>query len=717
MKLDSFQPTAVENGNFVKRRMGISHKDQGKLITVLRDYVYKDKLMAPIREYSTNAVDAHIEAGIPHEPILVKLPNDLIPTLCIRDFGHGLNEDDIFNVFAMYGNSTKDCSNDQAGMYGIGCKSAFAYTDSFVVVSHHGGKKSTYMFHTADSVEGDVAKMHEEESDERTGIEIQIPVKKEDINHFVKKCEQFFKHFDVTPKFEGNSIEIKKIHKVFKGDNWYIPDDHISGISMGNVFYPIDVNTLINWSEREKYESAYWLIRSGVVLVVPIGSIKVSVDREGIQNTPETKKFIIDNVQVAVSELNKIVVDRYNSFKTNFDKKCFIGGFTELGHEFYHISHVVRNTLRNSIGDNSYYLGGNNIGAEISLYTKGRGGRRGKVRKDKNYNIKYSNLECSKNYRYILNDGAKGAVLNRVTALIEQDKNYFKSKATEVYVIDIVDSVKFNEWKQKNNFDIPLTKLSDLPVVKCSDIYGSNSSGNYVYNPLNSVKLMSIKLDCGNRSFNTKSKYFESFTGTITEKTPYVVVEKYQISEQQSNDSFISGFNDFCKHFGCSTPLIALRKSYVEKLNDTNLIPLEEWIGMILKKNDINFQNILIKNRLNVARIDDTWYSATISNVYILIKSINNSHLNKYIDNEFLNTVIHLNDSVISFINNNIKSSFDVDKYKNVLKSIRNSFKEMQIDYPIMSYFTKLNDFDANAKNQLNVMIDLYAENQLTMNV
>src|SRR6266498_3259199 len=69
--------------------------------------LYSDPEMAVLREYSTNARDSHIEAGIADRPIEVSLPTPLSQFLRIRDFGAGLNAEDIREIYSRYGKSTK----------------------------------------------------------------------------------------------------------------------------------------------------------------------------------------------------------------------------------------------------------------------------------------------------------------------------------------------------------------------------------------------------------------------------------------------------------------------------------------------------------------------------------------------------------------------------------------------------------------------------------
>jgi HSP90 family molecular chaperone len=141
----------VETNRFVETsgplqtiNFGVKEHNMQHLMSILRDQLYSDKKLAPIREYSCNAVDANIENGKKDVPIKVTLPNENFHELKIRDYGKGLSYEEMVNIFCSYGESTKRNSNDYIGQLGIGSKSGFAYGDNFMVTSYKHGKKEVY---------------------------------------------------------------------------------------------------------------------------------------------------------------------------------------------------------------------------------------------------------------------------------------------------------------------------------------------------------------------------------------------------------------------------------------------------------------------------------------------------------------------------------------------------------------------------------------------
>ena len=173
------------------RRIDMSQMDAESIQVMLensRDGFYSNKILAPIREYSTNASDAHIEAGISERPIEITLPTVMEPELKIRDFGKGLTIDQLTDIYFKYWKSTKRNTNELNGALGIGCKSFFAYSDVFTVVSICDGYKTV----VTGQRNGFADVIYHQSTDEPSGIEIVGPIQSKDIERFVSEALNFF---------------------------------------------------------------------------------------------------------------------------------------------------------------------------------------------------------------------------------------------------------------------------------------------------------------------------------------------------------------------------------------------------------------------------------------------------------------------------------------------------------------------------------------------
>lgn len=100
------------------------------LFKMLRDNLYQNKEYTIIREYVSNAIDAHTEAGV-DKPVIIEWidKNELLGVdtqLVITDQGIGLSPDRVTNIFGKYLSSTKRTDNNQIG--------GFGYTNQFGMI-------------------------------------------------------------------------------------------------------------------------------------------------------------------------------------------------------------------------------------------------------------------------------------------------------------------------------------------------------------------------------------------------------------------------------------------------------------------------------------------------------------------------------------------------------------------------------------------------------
>src|SRR6476661_2622043 len=121
--------------------MSIAPEDFGHIFSMLTD-MYSDRILACIREYSTNAWDSHVQAGH-NRHIEVTLPNTFSPHFRVRDFGPGMSFSTRTEIFSQYGRSTKRGEDVSNGQFGIGGKAALTYTKQFTVSSVFNGRKIT----------------------------------------------------------------------------------------------------------------------------------------------------------------------------------------------------------------------------------------------------------------------------------------------------------------------------------------------------------------------------------------------------------------------------------------------------------------------------------------------------------------------------------------------------------------------------------------------
>ncbi len=340
---------------------GIKQEGLAHIFNVLRNQLYSDKILAVLREYSCNAVDAHTEAG--HDrPIEVTLPSRLSLELKIRDYGIGLSETDIQEIYAFYGESTKRKSNSLIGQLGLGSKSAFAYGDNFVINSFHNGIKTTYNAYIDPSQIGQIAKLASASTTEANGVEIVIPVKPADCETFVSTARSLFTYFKVKPIVRGAAnftYETKPY--IYSGSDWRInkADRNSYGRNcvavMGNIGYAISVSALKLDENNDAEATIERLLNNcDIELDVPIGELDIAASREGLQYTDRTIANLKKRILVIRDYLVADITKQLKGAQSLWSFKKMLGEMHNFNSPYY----VVCNAMR---GKNGYDYNGKTI--------------------------------------------------------------------------------------------------------------------------------------------------------------------------------------------------------------------------------------------------------------------------------------------------------------------------------------------------------------------
>lgn len=277
-----------------------------KMAKILSDGLYSDKIGSIIRELCCNAIDSHVEAGCGDRAIEVHLPNQLEPWFHVRDFGVGLDHEQVKNVYTKYGASTKTTSNEFIGQLGLGSKSPFAYVDAFDVTAIKNGRRGYYSMYRNEKGMPSVALLGEDQTDEPSGVTVKMPVRLADMREFTQKAQKVFQWFDVQPQVTGVRDFAIPTQRVFwQGDNWrlldveYRYDSRKSSMAvMGRVAYPIAVGSL-----GKLTPAARAFLDCQAVLNFNIGDLEIAASREALGYDARTQAAIIQAVEQAVSQL------------------------------------------------------------------------------------------------------------------------------------------------------------------------------------------------------------------------------------------------------------------------------------------------------------------------------------------------------------------------------------------------------------------------------
>lgn len=319
-------------------------------------YQYSDPIGSIIREITSNAYDAHIEADV-DKAVIIRL-NTAEQTLNILDFGVGLSPERIRDVFTKFFSSTKRESDTQIGAFGLGAKSPLSYTDTFQVITKYGDTIYEYAVLKNDGVP-DMIKIEEHtfnpETDvwdnhlnstfpwkqDENGTLISIPYEGRNEGEIRRSLRKQLCYFDNVvidnADFEdynqetihrGNSI----IYRKTEDRNYGIDSLHIC---MGKVLYPLsylflddmddDVLSTLREEAYEEYvketsnipkakllkktnSELRFMLRSMLQLPIglyfDIGELPILWHRENVEYTDGAKKTIVVKAIKALLELS-----------------------------------------------------------------------------------------------------------------------------------------------------------------------------------------------------------------------------------------------------------------------------------------------------------------------------------------------------------------------------------------------------------------------------
>lgn len=269
--------------------------DMSIVMDILRKRIYRNPIQTLVQEYISNARDAMREIG-KGNAFEITVPTALNPVFKVRDFGPGISPNRMKNVFILYGASTKRDSNTQTGGFGIGAKSAWAYTDAFTITTIVDGVKRFYTAHTGVDNNGRLDLTDTQETTAPNGTEIQVAVKRADVDSFADAVLRAIYFWEEKPTLKG-MLEVPTLVKGLKvGTNLeviksellphYIRDTRSDAYAIiDGIPYPIESNLLVLPTLYKLTE----FIRHTPLFHIDNGVLDVSASRESITDSPKSK--------------------------------------------------------------------------------------------------------------------------------------------------------------------------------------------------------------------------------------------------------------------------------------------------------------------------------------------------------------------------------------------------------------------------------------------
>lgn len=336
-----------------------SSKNKGQAMTMnvtgnsfkfMLDNLYTQPHRAVVRELSSNAWDSHVSAKN-LIPFHIQVPSKFNPIFKIRDYGTGLDKEEINKYLNCLYSSNKDSTNDQIGGFGLGSKSPFALVPSFFISSYKDGiEYKCFWYRDAENIP--VLKIQSEKpTEEPNGILYTITFDAKDVDQVYKACVSELLGLPVRPLFfsdlndETTEIDLLKEENISYGyscENYFdinIPDNcpsldcfinHRSRsgynilISIGGILYPIpnNVNLYPIVKDIEVFHSLTSTCKF-IVVNFPIGQLALPSTREHILNTTNNGTLIFTRLKEVLTQYTKDFNTVFQEFYKDTDLTVF----------------------------------------------------------------------------------------------------------------------------------------------------------------------------------------------------------------------------------------------------------------------------------------------------------------------------------------------------------------------------------------------------------
>lgn len=323
-----------------------------EFFNILSSSLYSNPILAIVRETLCNAWDAS-----PNAPKITLRDN----LLTIEDDGPGIPDENIVQIYGTYGLSTKTDDSSQTGGFGLGCKSPFAYTDNFEVVSCCNGIQTVYqMTRASESTDGKPAIIKIASIPTKNhGLKVSIPIKASDTGLFsiaidkVITCSTRDTLFnDVLQEHCPPFEDFIFISNFGKGFNFY---GCCIYIKYGEVLYPLkDLgNNSLQYKMSQLVKSISYCCAYTQVLVIKAkpDSLSVTPSREHLRDTEQNRKV-----------LHGLLSNTWHTLHTGIKSKSLQ---YEIAHfKSYEMDWYSSNTLHCIVHNNS------RLGRENKFFTK-----------------------------------------------------------------------------------------------------------------------------------------------------------------------------------------------------------------------------------------------------------------------------------------------------------------------------------------------------------
>ena len=610
-------------------------RNSAKAFKILSDGLYSNKIRAIIRELSCNALDSHVGAGKATVPFEVHLPTVLEPWFSVRDFGMGLDNNQVINIYTTYFESTKTDSNAFIGALGLGSKSPFSYTENFTVTAIKDGVQRIYSAFINEQGVPSIAEMGEELTDQGNGVEVKFSVTdRSDYQSFRIEAYHVFSWFKSKPIITGNTFEHKNIE--YKEEN-IVPGVHLIKSDynqsctalMGNIAYPLN-----NVPEAEKhFGELTHLLRCGLVFEFEIGELDFAASREQLSYIPLTLNSIRKKLELLNANLESHLAAKADAFANEWDRADFL--YVEAQSCLYKsaVTSYVRRT-KFPLYDTTAYYGKKTFkyllpdlekrGLDIRAFRSSSRGtdRIGKFRHYANTGyVEGNEIPVEKEVVIVLNDLKTGCLARA---------RYHYTRTEGRHSVYCVSHKSNNLVERQAEYTALLSELHNPPKVVLASTL--NKPERRV--PVSSVGIATINVKADKAAGHADAYMWEPYRETIDDNETYyyVALSNHTPIDQEGKEFPMFEIKAWMDNCGIpeikNIKIFGVRKSRIKELQELdNWVWFEEKIKEETSKiTDEHIASLVATEML------DSYYNKVYTNLNVARAVGKNSDYAKYVD-------------------------------------------------------------------------------------
>jgi len=351
------------------------------------DTIYQHKVAAVVREITSNAVDAHTQAGKLDVPFKVTLPSRLHPSFEVEDFGIGMSPETVYEIYTKYTASTKRDSDAPIGGFGVGAKTPFAYaTKSFDLHSRYNGMEYHYTAYMNGEGIPEFDEIGSWPTDKPNGVKVTIPVLEQDFYAFKRELAWVLSFYRVPaivndPTFSSEYPDLgKKVVEngyVFK-KNFHSHSDCFSSSTkvyavLNGVCFPVHGVKYFDGTDNPHIRENFFKIithnNNNLIVNFDGGDLDVALSRESLSMTERT----IDNIKKKVTGIVDSIIETHQKEIDKHDHVIDVVEYLVYTYNIdrYNLNNFYYKDKKNSVGQKyfSYMKQVYNILEKLGLKT------------------------------------------------------------------------------------------------------------------------------------------------------------------------------------------------------------------------------------------------------------------------------------------------------------------------------------------------------------